>query len=45
VKKFNLAREVHYIQRRAAKRDGRFVTVGEGKKGTGQFPVFARNKD
>ena len=29
VKKFNLAREVHYIQRRAAGRDGRFVTVGE----------------
>jgi hypothetical protein len=29
VKKFNLAREVHYIPRRAAERDGRFVTVGE----------------
>jgi hypothetical protein len=29
VTKFNLAREVHYIQRRAAGRDGRFVTVGE----------------
>jgi len=29
VKKFNLAREVHYIQRRAAERYARFVTVGE----------------
>jgi len=29
VKKFSLAREVHFIQRRAAERDGRFVTAGE----------------
>ena len=27
--KFNLAKEVRYIQRRAAERDARFVTVGE----------------
>ena len=26
---FNLAREVHYIQRRAAERDGHLVTIGE----------------
>jgi hypothetical protein len=29
VVEFNLAREAHYIQRRAAERDGRFVTIGE----------------
>jgi hypothetical protein len=29
VVEFNLAREVHYIQRRAAERDGRFVTTGQ----------------
>ena len=29
VVEFNLAREVHYIQRRAAERDGRFVTIGQ----------------
>ena len=29
MKKFSLAREVHFIQRRAAERDGRFVTAGE----------------
>ena len=27
-KDFHLAEEIHYIQRRAADRDGRFVTVG-----------------
>jgi len=29
VAEFNLAREVHYIQRRAVERDSRFVTIGQ----------------